>query len=217
MQAVHGATRRTSHYAFIIMTVVLLVADKAGAELVLNEVLSAPASDWNGDGSVDFKLDEWVEILNLGPIAEDLSNVYLKDGSGDAYHFRFSGVLLPGETRIVYGHESVQWQASEGLSTTGLSLNNSGDRLELWRDVAEPRILDALDSVDIPSHAAAAERALGRATGAGPWVLIDGLNPYTGSLSPGGTDCAPSPDSQNSCAGSVAVEILGFGGLKAKY
>jgi hypothetical protein len=28
-----------------------------------------PGTDWNGDGTVDSKLDEWVEIVNSAPAA----------------------------------------------------------------------------------------------------------------------------------------------------
>ena len=111
----------------ILTLVLLLSATTASAQLLINELLAAPASDWNGDGEVDFKNDEWVEILNAGTAPVDLTGLYLKDASGDAYHYGFEGVLLPGEVRLVLGSDAVAWQAANDAGSTGLSLNNSGD------------------------------------------------------------------------------------------
>ncbi len=36
------------------------------AEVLLNEVLADPITDWSGDGIIDFKNDEWIEIANGG-------------------------------------------------------------------------------------------------------------------------------------------------------
>jgi hypothetical protein len=198
-------------------SVLLLVAPTAHADLLLNEALSNPGVDWNGDGTIDFKSDEWVEIVNTGPHAENLDGVYLRDGTGDSYHYGFTGLLAPGEVLVVYGHEAVEWQISQGLSTTGLSLNNSGDRVELWRDVSEPRILDALDAVEIPSHGADRDRSLGRDPGVGAWVLFDALNPYTGSATPPGTDCAPTPLLANECIPSVGTATTSWGTVKSSF
>lgn len=201
------------------LTGLLLVLSSvsARAELRINEILSDPGLDWNGDGMVDFKGDEWVEIINVGPAVEDLAGVFLRDGTGDTYHYGFTGTLAPGEVLVVYGHQSVAWQAAQGLSTTGLSLNNSGDRVELWRDIADPRILDALDAVDVPSHGAARDRTFGREEGSGAWALFDALNPYTGTATPPSTGCAPTPLLPNHCTPSVAGDVSSWGAVKATF
>ena len=49
------------------------------------------------------------------------------------------------------------------------------------------------------------------------WVLFDGLNPYTGSLEPGGSGCVPTPGLANLCGGQVAAEALGLGEMKARF
>lgn len=203
--------------AWSLVLAVILDGDVARAELRLSEALSAPASDWDGDGTVDYKGDEWVEILNTGPAVEDLDGVFLKDATGDAYHYGFHGTLAAGEVLVVYGSDAVQWQADNGAGSSGLSLNNSGDGLELWRDIAEPRIFQALDMLPIPSHAAAADRSIGWSTATSSWVLHDGLNPYSGQALPGPTGCEPSPGVRNHCDGLVPVEASSWGTLKARF
>lgn len=195
----------------------LLAAGAARAELRITEILSAPVSDWNGDGGVDFKLDEWVEITNLGSAPESLDGVYLRDATGEAYHHGFSGALAPGEVLVVYGSDALQWQLENDAGTSGLSLNNSGDRLELWRDLASPRVLEALDVVEIPAHAAGADRAMALDPASRQWVIHDALSPYSGELSPPGTGCEPSPGVLNQCAGVVSSDRPSWGGLKSAY
>lgn len=195
----------------------LLSPSVAHAELLINEVLSAPTSDWNADGAVDFRNDEWVEILNTGPGVENLEGVYLRDGTGTEYHYGFTGTLAPGEVRVVFGHQSVEWQTAHSLTATGLSLNNGGDRVELWRDTTNPIVLQPLDVVVVPAHGAAEERALGRDMVALGWLLFDALNPYTGAAQPGSTGCSPSPAHGNECGPSVPVAQEHWGALKARF
>jgi Lamin Tail Domain len=195
----------------------MATASVALAELRITEALSAPATDWDGDGAVDFKGDEWVEILNTGPAPEDLDGVFLKDGTGDAYHYGFSGILGVGDVLVVYGSEAVAWQAANSAGSSGLSLNNGGDMVELWRDTLTPRIFQALDVVPIPSHAAGADRALGWSENSTSWLLHDAANPYSGAALPAGSGCAPSPGVRNACDGLVPVENARWGGLKSRY
>jgi len=198
----------------ILILAILLSATAAQAQVLINELLAAPASDWNGDGEVDFKNDEWVEILNAGTAPVDLTGLYLKDASGDAYHYGFDGVLLPGEVRLVLGSDAVAWQAANDAGSTGLSLNNSGDTLELWRDIADPRVLEVVDMVPIPAHAAGSDRAMGRLSVTYDWVLFDARNGYEGELIPLGTGCQPSPGLANTCD-AVGVEDGSFGRWKS--
>lgn len=214
------ARHRTRPLSILLLTLIVLAAGsvpEVGAEVRISEVLSAPASDWNGDGEAEFKGDEWVEIHNPGPTVEVLDGLYLKDGTGDAYHYGFTGTLAPGEALVIYGSDAVAWQAANDAGSSGLSLNNGGDGLELWRDLAEPRVLQAIDVIAIPAHAADADRALGWSETAGAWLLHDGLNPYAGELTPLGTGCAPTPGQANDCQAGVPVESTGWGRVKAHY
>lgn len=200
---------------FTYCILLLSLASSARADLLLSEALSAPGSDWDGNGSLDSRDDEWIEIRNTGPEAVSLDGVFFRDGTGANYHIGFSGTLAAAESRVVYGSDAVLWQQANGETISGLSLNNSGDRLELWLDRNGQTQL--LDAVDLPAHAAASQRSLARALSNGEWLLYDGLNPYSGSALPTGSGCGPSPGLPNACGGTVATVDASFSELKAVF
>ena len=191
-------------------------ATSAQAQLRISEVLSAPGSDWDADGIVDSKLDEWIEVTNTGVDPVDLTDVFLRDGTGTAWHYGFSGTLAPGAIELVTGAASLQWQEANGAGTSGLSLNNSGDLVELWRAPAAGAA-SLLDSTTVPGHAAVSDRAYAWLAGQSVWILHDGLNPYGGDLVPTGTGCEPSPGQANLCTAIVPTEELSFGRVKAVW
>ena len=202
--------------SILCLLVLLLVAVPATAQVRLAEILSGPVSDWDGDGTVDSKLDEWLEITNTGATSVDLSDLYVRDGTGTAWHYGFSGSLPPGGTLLVTGATALQWQTENGAGSSGLSLNNSGDLVELWRAPAGgPAIL--VDSVEVPSHAAEADRALAWLDATGGWILHDGLNPYGGEMVPTSTGCDPSPGAANLCQAGVPVARSSVGRLKGGF
>lgn len=194
-----------------ILLLCLFAAGSASAQLVFSEVLSAPASDWNGDGGVDSRDDEWIEIRNDGAASESLDGVFFRDGTGENFHYGFSGTLEPGASLLVFGSDAVAWQSANGETLTGLSLNNSGDHLELWRDTT------LLDALDVPAHAAASERSLALAPDGSTWLLYDGLNVYSGGLLPASTACLPTPGSGNLCSGGVPAVRSSVSRLKAAF
>ena len=115
----------------------LLLCDAVGGApigqgLLLNEILAGPARDWDGDGVYDSRSDEWLEVQNsdAGPMALD---EYRLTDADRTVRFALSGTLAPGEVRLVTGSAAVAWQRSQGLSASGLSLNNSGDTVFLLR------------------------------------------------------------------------------------
>ena len=189
----------------------------APAAVLLSEILADPASDWNGNGAVDSRDDEWVEVLNTGPAAVDLSGYYLRDALGAEPHLGLSGLLAPGEAAVFYGSAAAAWQAAAGLSVSGLSLNNTGDTVELW--YGDPRVAGSqlVDAYIFADHEAEDDRASGRILGDGAWALFDGLHPYGGALLPQGTGCVPTPGVRNPCQGRVPVEPESWGALKARY
>jgi hypothetical protein len=198
---------------FILATVAL--APAGAAQVKLNEILADPNSDWDGDGGVNSKLDEWVEIINAGSSAVDLGSYRLTDASaGTEFRFALSGTLAPGETRVYYGAEVVAWQSANGVSTYGLSLNNGGDTVYLYRiagadtSVADSYAYDANQTRD--------DRAVGRLPdGDEGWVIFDGLNPYTGSDFPVASGCQPSPGARAGCL--TPNEVSTWGRVKAHY
>lgn len=209
----HRTCPRARRLAGLSLALLCLLSAPASAALLLSEVLSGPQSDWDGDGDVDSKLDEWVEIVNTGPFPESLENVFLRDGTGTAYHFGFSGQLLPNEVVLVTGADAVAWQAANDAGSSGLSLNNGGDTLELLRNDGTVTVID---TVVVPSHAADPDRSMARAA-EGDWLLYDQINPYGGSNDPTGTGCAPSPGVVNTCRTSVPVRAASFGAVKARH
>ena len=107
----------------------LLPAAEACPQVMINEILSAPGSDWNSDGGFSAQDDEWVEIHNAGAAAVDLSDYLIGDELG--IRMGFSESIGPGGYVFVTGEMSADWEAASGLSSVGLSLNNSGDVVRL--------------------------------------------------------------------------------------
>lgn len=186
----------------------------AASGLKLNEFLAGPARDWDGDGVLSTRDDEWIEIVNTGATAVDLSGYFFTDGDSIP-RFAFSGTLDPGGRRLVFGSESYAWEKASGHPAFGLSLGNTGDQVILWQVVGVDTLV--VDRLAYVSHEAAADRALGRVPdGAGEWTLFDAFNPYTGTLTPGPTGCSPSPGWANACSATENRRVS-WGGLKQLY
>jgi hypothetical protein len=191
----------------------------AQEHIILNEVLADPASDWDGDGTVDFKGDEWIEVRNVGPEPIDLSVYYIRDGLGEDMDFRLSGILDPEGTAVFFGSDAVAWQTEMGLTTTGFSLNNGGDRIELNRpyDTAEGTGWELMWVIVYKDHEAEDDRSAGFNMEVGDWVLFDANDPYSGTLEPLGTGCAPTPGAANLCGGQVPLQRHSFGEMKLLF
>jgi hypothetical protein len=185
--------------------------------LIINEILADPASDWNGDGIVDLKTDEWVEVRNVSPDPVDLSTYWLRDDTGDELHLQLFGQLAPDAVAVFYGSDAVAWQVAQGLSTTGLSLNNGGDVVRLLRSVPGSLELELMWVAHYEDHMAEDDRSCGYNEELSDWELFDALLPYSGSLQPAGNGCPPSPGAPNRCGGLVAAESHTFGGVKAIF
>ncbi len=195
----------------------LLLRDVAGGPastgLRLSEILAGPARDWDGDGVYDSKSDEWVEVQNCDAGAISLDEYRMTDADRTV-RFALSGTLASGEVRLVTGSAAVAWQRSQGLATAGLSLNNSGDTVYLLR-IAGP------DTTVVDSHAygsieGGSDRSIGRSSSVSEdWILFDSLNRYTGSGTPQGTGCAPTPGGVNGCASDVNATT--WGAIKRLY
>lgn len=191
----------------------------ACGQVLINEILADPASDWDGDGALDTRSDEWVEVVNAGTTAVDLSAYWLRDEASAGPRMQLAGTLAAGATAVFYGSDATAWQEATGISGSALSLNNGGDTVVLMRTVpgSEPLAVEAVDTVTYPAHAVVDDRSCGWDTNQDVWVLYDGLNPYTGSLEPGGTGCPPTPGETNLCNGQVPNHTVSFGALKVRY
>jgi hypothetical protein len=215
--AVRNPLPRTFVLLFALAT--LAGAGPGRAAVVINELLGDPARDWDGDGAVDARGDEWIEVLNTGPGAEDLAEYWVRDDAAGQPRLNLSGLLAPGETAVFYGSDALVWQAAVGQTAAGLSLNNGGDRVVLLRTVpgTDPVLYEDVDVVDYGDHVAEDDRSCGWSLDRTQWVLFDALLPYGGSLEPVATGCAPTPGAANLCDSSVDAEDTSFGGVKASF
>lgn len=200
--------------ALVPITAIPCFSDCA-AQLAVNEFLADPARDWDGDGVLSSRDDEWVEIINLGGTAVDLAGYRLADGEGiPVWRYGFSGVLEAGGVRIVYGSDSRAWEEANGFPVYGLSLNNTGDRIALYRTADGDTFV--VDSYIYAETAARDDRAIGRRSDSpAVWVVFDAYNPCTAACVPTGSGCYPSPGSVNVC--TVATESQSWGSIKSLY
>jgi len=181
----------------------------AGGAVVLNEVMADPARDWSptdGNETYDSLDDEWVEVLNTGPAAVDVTGWRLSDAAGE-WRYGFQGVLAVGARVVVYGNESYDWEEANGFPKSGLSLNNSGDTVTL----TAADLVTVADQVTYGSSQVLDDRAYGRLPDGGPdWSVFDGLNP----MSPPATGLLPSPGMPNAAS---PVESASWGVIKALF
>ena len=204
----------------ILLTVLLgMLATTADAQIAINEILGDPARDWDGDGLVDPKGDEWVEIVNLGTATVDLTDYWLRDDSSRLPDIGLGGLLAPGQVKVIYGSDVVAWQHDMGWLETGFGLNNSGGDYVylLYGPYSEVLNYQILEQRWVGDHEAEDDRSAGRDPGSGQWVLFDGLNPYTGSIEPLGNGCEPTPGEPNYCEQPIADQVMGLGRLKAVF
>ncbi|MEN3971800.1 lamin tail domain-containing protein [Sphingomicrobium sp. XHP0235] len=109
------------------------------ANLVINEILADPAAglpgDANGDGVGSTTQDEFVELVNSGNAALDLSGYTLSDGFGVRHTFADGTVLQPGEAIVVFGGGTPTGDFGGAqvvvASTNALGLNNGGDTVTI--------------------------------------------------------------------------------------
>ena len=213
----HGLDRIRARFllccACVALPLMLGVLPARAATLQINEVLAGPARDWDGSGVLSTRDDEWVELRNASAGTIDLAGFIITDGDSIP-RFALSGMLAPGEHRVVFGKESYDWEKAHAQPAFGLSLGNSGDAVVLWQIVGADTVV--VDAYAYKSHEAAADRAIGRLNDDGAWTLFDGLNPYTGSTLPVGSGCSPSPGTVNGCAATPARRST-WGALKMIY
>ncbi len=196
-------------------------------QIVVNEIMADPASDWDGDSTYSYKGDEWIEIYNAGVESVDLAAYWVGD-SDSTLLYNFSGTLRARKHVVVYGSQVESWQRANGLSAVGLRLNNSGDTVMLWvvsqgaafsssDEVGGPAALPVLvDRYEYQNHEAEDDRSTGLfPDGMDSRALFDALNPYTGSQEPQGTGCPPTPGARNECP--TPVERSSWGAVKSLY
>lgn len=207
-------------FRFCIPLAMLLGVSIAGsratcAQVAINEFVADPARDWNGDSAVNSRDDEWIEIINLGSAVVDLSAYRLSDVDGPRLmRYGFAGTLEPGAVRVVYGSDSKAWEEANGHPAYGLHLNNTGDRVSLFRiNGSDTALVDSYTYAEAPTKD---DRSVGRRSdNPSLWVVFDGLNPCTSGCDELGTGCSPTPGARNSCTTPVHSET--WGRIKSRY
>ena len=137
------ATRTALGLPLLAALAALLLAPSALAQtLVINEVLADPpdaaAGDANGDGTRDSAQDEFVEIVNTGTTAFDLSGYTLSDDDAPTARFTFPAgtTLNAGQAAILFGGGTPTGTFGGARvftddGTIGSGLGNGGDLVEL--------------------------------------------------------------------------------------
>ena len=108
--------------------------------LIINEVLFDPAADApgdaNGDGVRSSSADEFIEIVNTGTEAVDISGFTLSDDDGGDFTFPANTTLAAGQAAVLFGGGTPTGNFGGALVFTddgsiGSGLGNSGDLVEL--------------------------------------------------------------------------------------
>jgi hypothetical protein len=178
----------------------------APASVTLNEILADPPPDPNGDANGDgvrsSSDDEFVEVINHGAAAVDLSGWSLTDSTNVRHVFPAGVVLAPGEIYVVFGGGTPTGIPSRAdvASTGTLSLNNTADTV---------RLQDASNVVQ-DAHAFGAEANADQSLiripdGDGTWTRPHDAN-LVWDYSPGALNAGPS-----------AVSSASWGEIKALY
>jgi len=206
-------------FLLCLVMAVFWLSPQARADLIINEIMGDPNRDWDGDGAFNYRQDEWIEVMNNGLVAEDLSNYWLRDTTGDDLHLQLSGILQAGQVAAFYGSDALAWQQEQGHSIVGFSINNSGDTMELLKTVPDQNgsSLVLVHTVSVQDHEAEDDRSSGWNSETGQWEMNDALNPYSGGFEPQGNDCQPSPGELNVCVPLVPVEPTSWDALKSQY
>ncbi|OPX78559.1 MAG: hypothetical protein A4E45_01359 [Methanosaeta sp. PtaB.Bin039] len=101
-----------------------LAVNLACANVLINEMLPSPASDWNGNGHISGMDDEFIELYNSGNQSVDVSGYVLKDtvfrSTPGEYALPEGSVIGPGEFLVIF------------VSTSGVFQGNDGDAIELY-------------------------------------------------------------------------------------
>ncbi|MFN8176967.1 MAG: lamin tail domain-containing protein [bacterium] len=173
---------------------------EAAASVALNEILADPPPDPNGDANGDgvrsSSDDEFVEIINHGAAAVDLSGWSLTDSTSVRHVFPAGLVLAPGEIYVVFGGGTPTGIASRSdvASTGTLSLNNTADTVRL-QDAADV----VQDAHTYGAEANADQSLIRMPDGTGAWTRPHDAN-LLWNYSPGRLNAGPSAVSSSSWA-----------------
>ncbi len=107
----------------ILFTAILAISSVASADVVINEILPYPGSDWDLNGDVSGMGDEFIELYNTGKEDVDIGNYSL----GDMVYKRRPGEYVFPESTVIPAGGFIFVVSSE----SGVHLGNNGDILRL--------------------------------------------------------------------------------------
>lgn len=108
--------------------------------IIINEVMAhvpdGLEGDTNGDGIREFKDDEFIELVNTGAGATDISGWSIADKVGIRFTFPEGTIIPPGKALVVFGGGEPKTFADMGgsqviVAPSGLKLNDDGDSIML--------------------------------------------------------------------------------------
>ncbi|MDD4162591.1 MAG: lamin tail domain-containing protein [Methanothrix sp.] len=103
---------------------IIMAVNATGADIVINEMLSNPASDWNKNGDISGMDDEFVELFNAGKEPVDVSGYVMKDtvfrSTPGEYRMPNGTTIKPGEFLAIF------------VSSSGVFQGNDGDCIRLF-------------------------------------------------------------------------------------
>jgi hypothetical protein len=123
---------------FLAFTMLFFVESPAIASVMINEILSDPASGLTGDANADGvrsgTQDEFIELLNYGADEVDVSGWSLSDAVSVRHIFPSDTIISPYTFLSIFGGSApvlpnINWQVA---STGSLGLNNTGDTVSLF-------------------------------------------------------------------------------------
>ena len=189
--------------------------------LVINEIHADPAPDIAGDASGNGERennDEFVEIVNNGDTAVDLTGWTLSDARSITHTFEAGSIIEANCSAVIFGGSSPTGLFGGALvqvaSSGGLSLNNGGDTLTLTNNDVEVVVTYGEEGVsdqslsrnpDITGEAFVGHATIAGANGAlfSPGTRADG-SLFSGCTIP---DVAPIISSINIEDGATQVSV----------
>lgn len=96
-------------------------ADGSTMDVVINEFMARPNSDWDGDYIYDSSDDEWIELHNPTDTIVNVTGCFIADGGSAWQMIEKDGEIPPFGFLVIFGSDNAS-----------LSLNNGGDTIELY-------------------------------------------------------------------------------------
>jgi phosphatidylserine/phosphatidylglycerophosphate/cardiolipin synthase-like enzyme len=106
---------------FTIMPDMQSRAEGSTMDIVINEFLARPASDWDGDDIYDPSDDEWIELYNPTDTTVNVTGCFIADGGSAWQMIDKDGEIPPFGFLVIFGSDNAT-----------LSLNNGGDTIDIY-------------------------------------------------------------------------------------